>query len=183
MDFFSKLSPDQQMRSLANAAACVFLKKDFKFHPKGWPLCSRELTENGTAIMIPEFNRRLSPSLSLANIGSSTVCWAAGMYDRCDFNEMDESRRRSLNNVIEGGVDFFDGPKIPLNSSFRELAFNLLQSIIRYGLELPYQIEEKIAEERRVALAKVAFARLARMYPDDVPKYCRDLAEELLGNS
>ncbi len=170
LEFFSRLSADDQVRSLAAAADQILCTNGngIDFHPNGWPLSDPDLSESDTAITIPIFDRKLhwydlSP-------GFCEVCRAAGMH---------ESNGSKSGIVTEGGLSFREGPVTPLNQSFRELAFNVLQSIIRYGVEVSGRQDRDTFATRSVAVAKVAFARLARMYPDDVPEYCRDLVGSL----
>ena len=81
--------------------------------------------------------------------------------------------------LAENGLKFIERPPVYLNQSFRELAFNILQCIIRYGVKIDEKDQEHFDVEeagmRAKQFAEVALQRLARMYPDDIPQYCREL--------
>jgi hypothetical protein len=70
-----------------------------------------------------------------------------------------------------------------LNPSFRALAFNALQAIIRYGYPENQFCNKQIDPDGKraassIKTAKKVFQALAKQYPDDVPEYCKDLLNE-----
>jgi len=63
-----------------------------------------------------------------------------------------------------------------MNESFRPLAFNILQCIIRHGMETSHAItEERVARVQEDC--KRALKKLADKYPDEVPEWCKDLLD------
>lgn len=68
--------------------------------------------------------------------------------------------------IVQDGVE--------LNPSFARLAFNILQSILRYGV---YRYQDKQISKNcsSVKRARKIFNRMAKIYP--VPDFCQDLVE------
>jgi len=138
----------------ANQLFCV-LGSGIEHHPNGFLGGEADLTADAPAIEIPVFNEQFH-WYPLSEY--SLIVRAAGIVDK-----------------KKGGL-FQDEPQtLYLNESFRALAFNVLQCIIRLGVKQWPHDKDGTGEKRTVAFAKKALKAFKKQYPNDIPESCKDL--------
>ena len=168
LEAFYGMPPQDQMYACMAVANHLLLVigNGCEIHPSGWIGDDPDITKDSPAIKIPPFigEYRWYP----ASVGYSKACEATGM-GLPETREAMEERGES--------VTFKEQPPAALNPSFKELLFNTLQAVIRYGFETDEREDKRDAGQalRTKRIAEVAFARLASLYPGDVPEYCKDL--------
>lgn len=122
------------------------------WHENGWG-CDGSLSPNTPDLTIPLFDKRYSWMFS----PFSPLCYLVGTAE-------DEWGLR-------------DTPK-HFNESFQYLAFNMLYSIIKYGIE-PFDTDAKTVERAKQTetFAKEVLQKLVAKYPDNVPDFVKPLLD------
>lgn len=134
------------VRAAANQVLISSSGRDW--HSNGWGSDNPDLAPDAPSISIPIFDQEHSWSHLSEH---SQICLVAGV-----------------------GKPFFPGDTaITYNESFTELAFNILQCIVRHGTKtLGAEGERDLTTEYWAAKS---FDGLAKRWPDLVPEYCHDL--------
>lgn len=151
---WEELTPDEKMYAMQRVANHIFCVNGngIDWHPNGWG-ASVKIEPDAKEIEIPIFDKQfqwydISPTYS-------AICCAAGMFEKSYKKE-----------------------KPYLNESFRALAFNILNCVVRYGIT---PSSGRMGEDGAKILAKSvenahkALKNLAKEYPDSIPDYCKDL--------
>jgi hypothetical protein len=160
---WEQLTDEEKMKSFAAAAQQEFFHtRTWDWHENGWVSSDVEITPDEPDPPIPVFKGQLFGSHWLSP--GAPICAAAGMY-------------RSWNELTE---------PLYLNESHAELAYNILQNVIRYGSRLSEDRdperqkwnEQAVQETKKHAYE--TFHRLSQMKRGDVlqypvPEFCQDL--------
>lgn len=131
----------------ADRIMCV-IGSGSEHHPNGWFSRHLELPPNAPAVKIPIFKEKFR--------------WYP-------FSE-------NHSPIGEAVFGYRGGPPLYLNESFTALAFNILQCVLRYGVEERVPTSQGASTETQKVARKI-FDGLVKMYPDRVPEYCRDLVK------
>jgi len=123
------------------------------YHPNGWICGDPDITNDAPSVDIPIFKGEM-PFDDISKW--SWLCQAAGVGEP---------------------LSSLDATNAFLNPSFVEMAFNVCQGYIRYGM-VKQEHRKKDDEEREkncVKWCKKVIKGLAKKYPDQIPEYCKDL--------
>jgi len=167
---WEKLGKENQLLTLCRVVNHMLLGSSCEWDKDGWCAESPDVNLVDDSVEVPVF----PPGMPWSDLtlGFGTLSRAVGL----DFIRQGYQNRNAPTNphgCVEVKTHY-------MNSSFRELAFNVLQSIIRRGIAPERTGENDFLRECRVKtpeVARIIFDRLVQMYPRDVPSYCADLVK------